>query len=174
MENVYGGGRRTNENGLRFERETSLDGALAAAGCRISGNRVYLGGEWIAVSAPKNELYTVILGPRGVDWRERISRKILPDEAMLNRMNNTLYILEKKFQQAAGSVDEKLQTCDFKKRQYEKLTAGTGISRVEYGYVLCDFFRQAQYRDVREYIEAVGCWYEFREVPLSRLGLGFI
>ena len=69
-------------------------------------------------------------------------------------MNNTLYILEKKFQQAAGSVDEKSRPAILKKRQYEKLTAGTGISRVEYGYVLCDFFPAGAVPGRAEYIEA--------------------
>jgi hypothetical protein len=41
----------------------------------------------------------------------------------------------------AGSVDEKLQTCDFKRKQYLKLVQPLGI-KVEYVYVLNDWFKQ--------------------------------
>ena len=62
---------------------------------------------------------------------------LLPDETIFVLANNTLFIIEMKFQKVAGSVDEKLQTCDFKKKQYEKLLSGTGI-RVEYCYILSE------------------------------------
>ena len=54
---------------------------------------------------------------------EIISKKLLPDDCIFVIINNTLFIIECKFQQVAGSVDEKLQTCDFKKKQYQKLLA---------------------------------------------------
>ena len=50
-------------------------------------------------------------------------------------VNNTLFIIEMKFQEVAGSVDEKLQTCDFKKKQYKRLMAPLNIE-VEYVYIL--------------------------------------
>ena len=43
----------------------------------------------------------------------------MPDESFFNIKTNKLIIIEKKWQQIEGSVDEKLQTCDFKKKQYE-------------------------------------------------------
>lgn len=75
-----------------------------------------------------------------------------------------------KFQGVAGSVDEKLQTCDFKKKQYQKLLDGTGI-KVEYCYVINDWFNNKSYRDTLNYIQSVGCFYFFGELPLSFLGL---
>jgi len=42
----------------------------------------------------------------------------LPDDAMLVIIRETLFIIEIKFQQVEGSVDEKLQTCDFKRKQF--------------------------------------------------------
>jgi hypothetical protein len=82
----------------------------------------------------------------------------------------TLYIIEIKFQEVAGSVDEKLQTCDFKNKQYNKLLAPLGIS-VKYVYILSDWFKKDVYRDVLKYVESVGCYYFFHELPLSFLGL---
>lgn len=78
------------------------------------------------------------------------------------------YIIEKKFQNSAGSVDEKLPGCDFKKRIYQKLFKNLNY-KVEYLYVLSDWFKQAQYRDVLEYIREVECHYFFNEIPLSFL-----
>jgi len=48
-----------------------------------------------------------------------------------------------KFQKVAGSVDEKLQTCGFKKRQYTELLKPLDIN-VEYIYILNDWFQQDQ------------------------------
>ena len=69
-----------------------------------------------------------------------------------------------------GSVDEKLQTCDFKNQQYNKLLSPLGIS-VKYTYVLSNWFQKEEYKNVLEYIKSVGCHYFFEELPLSFLGL---
>jgi len=171
--NIYGGGAKTNIHGLKFEQETSLTEALKAAGYVINSNgyvfHSYKLERPIALSAPKNKLYERILIPRGVNWRELISKKMLPDEALLNLQNQTLLIIEKKFQNCAGSVDEKLQTCDFKKKQYQKLFTPIGLS-VEYIYVCNDWFLKDEYRDVRNYIVSVGCRIYFNEIPLPDLG----
>ncbi len=85
-------------------------------------------------------------------------------------LNNTLYIIECKHQQVPGSVDEKLQTCDFKRKQYKKLMAPANID-VEYVYLLSNWFRKPGYKDVLDYIQSVGCDYYFEYIPLARLGL---
>ena len=85
-------------------------------------------------------------------------------------VNNTVYILEVKHQEVGGSVDEKLQTCDFKKKQYTKLFSPLGIN-IEYCYYLSEWFKQDEYRDVKQYILDVGCRYFFDEIPLDYLGL---
>jgi len=94
----------------------------------------------------------------------------LPDEAILILKDQTLFIIEIKFQEVAGSVDEKLQTCDFKNKQYRKLLAPLNIS-VKYVYVLSDWFRNSAYKDVLNYVESVGCYYFFNELPMEFLGL---
>ena len=75
-----------------------------------------------------------------------------------------------KFQQVAGSVDEKLQTCDFKKKQYQKLLAQLNID-VEYIYILSNWFRKPEYKDVLDYIHSVHCFYYFEYLPLEKIGL---
>ena len=84
--------------------------------------------------------------------------------------DNTFYVIECKFQKVAGSVDEKLQTCDFKKKQYKKLLAPLNME-VEYIYLLSDWFQKPEYKDVLDYIISVGCSYYFNYIPLSKFGL---
>ena len=73
----------------------------------------------------------------GVEWEKIISKKLLPDDSIYVIINNTLFIIECKYQQVEGSVDEKMQTCDFKKKQYQKLMAQVNID-VEYIYLLSE------------------------------------
>ncbi|MDR0772612.1 MAG: hypothetical protein LBF15_06545 [Candidatus Peribacteria bacterium] len=75
-------------------------------------------------------------------------------------LNNTLFIIEAKYQQVKGSVDEKLQTCDFKNKQYKKLFSPLNIS-VKYCYILSEWFMDPKYKDVLNYIQAVDCYYFF-------------
>lgn len=76
---------------------------------------MYIGEEKVGRSAPKYKLYEKILIPKNIDFKKIISKQMLPDEAFYNYYNKTVYIIEKKFQSSSGSVDEKIQTCDFKK-----------------------------------------------------------
>lgn len=92
-------------------------------------------GKVIAQIYKKNDFYKYFLEPNGIDWKRHISKKLLPDDSIYVIVNNTLFIIECKFQHVAGSVDEKLQTCDFKKKQYQKLVAPLNIE-VEYVYLL--------------------------------------
>lgn len=94
----------------------------------------------------------------------------MPDDAFINIRNRTVYIIEKKFQSVAGSVDEKLQTCLYKKTQYEKLVSQTEYD-IKYICVLNDWFRQDKYCDVLSYIKYVGCSCFFNELPLYFLGI---
>jgi len=110
------------------------------------------------------------LDESNIEWTKIISKKLLPDDALLVIVRETLFIIEVKYQQVAGSVDEKLQTCDFKRKQYVKLVASLGL-KVEYVYVLNDWFNTPSYKDVLDYINSVNCHYKFNELPLAWLGL---
>lgn len=168
--NIYGGGARTNLNGLGFEQTTSLYDALQNAGYEMRGIEIYKNGNYIGISAQKHYFYSLFLNRYGIDYININSKKWLPDEAFINDIDKVVYIIEKKFQNCSGSVDEKLPGCDFKKKEYEKLCRPIGY-QVEYIYVFNDWFKQDIYRDVLEYIEYTGCKYFFNEIPLDFLGL---
>jgi hypothetical protein len=162
--------------GLNFEKKVDLykllekiPGYSLRKSEERAGIDVYFEEELVARCFRKHEFYR-FLEENNVDWKKLISRKLLPDDAMLVIVRDTLFIIEVKYQQVAGSVDEKLQTCDFKRKQYLKLVTPLGL-RVEYVYVLSDWFKKPEYKDVLDYIQSVNCHYKFNELPLKWLGL---
>lgn len=168
--NTHGGGALTNAHGLIFEQTTSLNDALIRGDYRVAldGKVCNSKGLILGYSKSKHEFIHFMVD-NGVGLNVN-SDKLLPDDAFINVRNRTVYIIEKKFQKVAGSVDEKLQTCLYKKNQYSKLVSQLGYS-ISYTYVLNDWFRQAKYKDVLKFIDDVGCYYFFNELPLQFLGL---
>lgn len=168
--NTFGGGAQTNINGLCFEQETSLNDALLQAGYSVNQFDVYDGEHLIGKSLNKQRIYKYFLEPNGIDYTKYNSKRWEPDECFINLQNQCVYIIEKKFQNSAGSVDEKLPSCHFKRGEYLKLFSPLGFS-VVFLYVFNDWFKQEQYRDTLEYIEYMGCHYFFDKIPLGFLGL---
>lgn len=167
--NGIGGGRTI--TGLRFESRVAMKSLLASLnGYKVSGDSVYFNNEKVAEFYGKNKLYKNLLEPNKIDYSAVVSKRLLPDEAILVLSGKTLFIIEIKFQEVSGSVDEKLQTCAFKNEQYSKLLAPLGIS-VKYVYILNDWFNKEEYKDVLNYVKKVGCYHFFYELPLSFLGL---
>lgn len=164
------GGSNT-KTGLRFEGKVDLKFFLNSQKEYFvdDNNEVFFNKKSVGYMFKKFELYK-FLEKRGVDWKSIISKRLLPDDSIYVIVNNTLHIIEVKYQQVEGSVDEKLQTCDFKRKQYIKLLAPLNI-KVEYIYLLNDWFRQPKYKDVLDYIISVNCQYNFEYIPLKQLGL---
>lgn len=165
------GGKKPLINGLFFESRMDLGKAISQIpGYSVKDDTVYYRGKSFATLYKKFKLYRNFLEPRGVKARKVISKLLLPDDAIFIPATNTLYIIEQKYQDTSGSVDEKLQTCDFKNKQYHKLVAPLQLD-VKYVYVLCDWFKKPEYHDVLKYIQDVGCYHFFEVLPLSFLGL---
>lgn len=163
-----GGNTKT---GLVFEGKTDLSTFLSMQkGYIVDKDKVYYENELVARIFKKHDFYKIFLKELEIDWSKIISKKLLPDDSIFVIIKNTLYIIECKFQQVAGSVDEKLQTCDFKKKQYQKLLSKANID-VEYMYLLSDWFRDPRYKDVLDYIHSVRCHYYFEYIPLYKFGL---
>ncbi len=162
--------------GLNFEGKVDLLKLLKKIpGYKIekipdkTGMGVFFEGKLVARCFKKHDFYR-FLDESKIDWRNMLSKILLPDDAMLVIIRETLFIIEIKYQKVEGSVDEKLQTCDFKRKQYLKLVAPLGL-KVEYVYVLNDWFKKPGYKDVLDYINSVNCHYKFNELPLAWLGL---
>jgi hypothetical protein len=168
---LFGIGGANTKTGLVFEGKTDLATFLKSqSGYDVlpDGTVVYLN-EAVGRIFKKYGLYK-FLEELSIDWQAILSKRLLPDDSIFVIINNTLFIIECKFQQVSGSVDEKLQTCDFKKKQYQKLLSRANI-QVEYIYLLSDWFKHPSYKDVLDYIISVGCQFYFEYVPLAQLGL---
>jgi len=136
----------------------------------VKGNEIFYNSKKVGLTFKKHELYKY-LEEHDIDYKKFITKKVLPDDAIFVIANNTLYILEVKFQKVSGSTDEKLQTCDFKIKQYRKLLSQLNIE-VQYIYILNDWFKKPEYKDVLDYIISVnGCSYYFNYLPLQKIGL---
>lgn len=133
------------------------------------GSEIIYKGKVVAHSFRKYELYK-FLESKKIDWKKYLSKRLLPDDAIYVIKENTLFIIEVKYQEVSGSVDEKLQTCDFKRKQYLKLFSPLNIE-VEYIYVLSNWFRNPAYKDVLDYVISVDCHYYFEYLPLYKIGL---
>lgn len=164
------GGANT-KTGLHFEEESDfLNLIKKQKGYKVEENVIFYNNRKIAMTFKKHGLYKY-LETQGIDYKQYISKKILPDDAIFVITNNTLFIIEIKFQHIAGSTDEKLQTCDFKIKQYRKLLAKLNVE-VQYIYVLNKWFEKPEYKDVLDYIISInGCSYYFEYLPLQKLGL---
>ncbi len=180
---VKGGmGGANTQTGIHFEGVvdivTYLDNDVNGYSCiakplnskkQTMGYNIYYNGELVAESFKKYELYRY-LDSVGVHWQQILSKRLLPDDAIYVISNNTVFIIEVKYQEVAGSVDEKLQTCGFKLNQYKRLFAPLNHN-VEYIYILNDWFRKSEYKDTLDYIIYMNCRYYFEYLPLYEIGL---
>ena len=169
IENGIGGANT--KTGLLFEGKTDLTTFLnTQKGYRVDENgNVFYKEDFVAQIFKKHGLYK-FLKTKNINWQDHISKKLLPDDSIFVVIKNTIYIIECKFQKVSGSVDEKLQTCDFKKKQYKKLFSRLNID-VEYIYILSDWFKDSGYKDVLDYIISANCSYYFNYIPLDKIGL---
>ena len=161
----------TTITGINFERKVSLltsftllpNYTIQTPVNRI-GNEILHNNVLVARNFKKHQFYS-FLDEQNINWKNVLSKKLLPDDVLL--INNTLSIFEVKFQQTSGSTDEKLQTCDFKYKQYKKLLNNN--FELKYIYILNDWFKKIEYKDVLQYITDNNCNYYFNTISLSNL-----
>lgn len=180
--NIFKGGALAAYNGMKFEKKTDLATAVQAMGFRVERQYirskckkyffdvVYDNQGRVGFFASKWAFYKTFLEPRGVIWKRYISKQFLPDEAFINERDNTVYVIEKKYQSQHGSTDEKLESCAFKLREYNRIVKPAGMD-IQYTYLCNDWFKKPKYRDVIEYVRECGCGLFFNMLPLYALGL---
>ncbi|TPR18472.1 hypothetical protein DY138_05150 [Apilactobacillus timberlakei] len=133
------GGANTNANGLKFENKTDLATSIASFLSdkyilkphifkhkdklvvkskslvydvyRIRDNKL------IGIITKQNQFYNILSEHYGVDNVNH--KRWKPDEVFFNFENNTVFIVEKKWQSSTGSVDEKIFGFVNKRRLYQ-------------------------------------------------------
>ena len=178
--NIHGGGSKTNKNGLSFEGRTDFINSIKNnkdffLKKKLNFKNTYeilFKKQKIGFYTEKYEFYSFFLLKEKVNWKKIVSKQYLPDAVLINIQNKTIYIIEKKFQSRSGSTDEKLQTCDFKRKIYSKLINECGDSyKTKYYYLLNSWYERNEYEDVKKYILDVGCKYFVNEIILDELGI---
>lgn len=146
------GGANTNVNGLSYEDKTDLSSLYVYCVQDTNENKIikFTGYECEFINVSKTALhkYMTDIGERNANLQPASGCK-QPDEAYINHDKKTIFIIEKKFQQTSGSVDEKIQTGPFKKYHYGKLFPGYAV---HYIYCLSDWFKREEYASVLEYL----------------------
>lgn len=147
------GGANTNKNGLPYENLTDLSNIFVI---KEKKNK------FDVVKFPDSDLEFISCQKRLHKYIESINEKnkdILPakgckcpDESYVKIDNKKIFIIEKKFQQCSGSVDEKIQTAHFKKQHYQSLFPNY---HVEYIYCLSDWFKNG-YDAELNYLKNIG------------------
>lgn len=164
------GGSHT-RTGSKFEKWVDMANYLnTLKGYKVVDGKVFFQDKLIARLFKKMALYKFLQSELNVNWEDHISVRLVPDDSIYILVHNRIFIVECKYQKVHGSTDEKLQTCDFKKKQYIKLFSKTGII-VEFVYLLNDWFEHKRYDDVKEYIKSVGCQFFIEDIPLTYFGL---
>jgi len=118
----------------------------------------------------KNNEFYRFLKEEGVQWNKIISEKIEYQSIFILIKEKNIYHILLLNEDSPDFVEEKLMLSDFEKKQTEKLVKPLGL-KLEYVYVLNDWFKKKEYKDVLDYIESVNCHYKFNELPLAWLGL---
>lgn len=164
---------RDTSAGLTFEGEKNLHDILSKnyqlvtrpneAGESIIQNKKVIGRLF------KQREFSAWLAEFRVDTNTVWSKTLIPDTVIFNPTLRTVYIVEMKTQSTEGSADEKLQTCVFKRLQFLKLFRALNY-RVEYVYLLGDWFKQPKYKDALNYIYENGCSYHFDSIPVWWFG----
>jgi hypothetical protein len=83
--NTVGGGAKTNLNGLHFEGRTDLREAIRKHPVYSldKDEQVLKGNSIVAQYFEKHGLYKKLLEPNNVDYKKIVSKKLLPDGALL-------------------------------------------------------------------------------------------
>lgn len=148
--NSFGGGAQTNINGLTFERNMDLLTVIdALPNFHTVNNKIYLKNILVAEHFSKYGLYKNYLLLNQINWQDFISSQLLPDDVLITQ--KSCYIIEKKFQNTGGSVDEILTTFPFKTQQYQKMFTPLG-KQVHFYYLLSEWFDKPKYKDPLQYI----------------------
>lgn len=140
------GGAKTNKNGLSYEDMTEIkesDRYKYTDSLKVKTKmiqRVIIDGE-LHIKIKKAELKLYM--NENKKYNTESEKASEPDECYINEDKKIINIIEKKFQQINGSVDEKIQTCVFKIWFYNEQYRDYEI---RYCYCLSDWFKSKKYK----------------------------
>lgn len=160
------GGANTNKNGKSFEEKTENETRLLADGFvrkeipKKKGKYTYY---LEKITEPTKSIVYVTQSGLKAYFETVFNKKMCrnPDEAYIFRDGDkyTIKILEKKNQNAAGSVDTKLMTGPCFIWEYKHIL-GDGFT-VKYGFCISDFLKKAYVSDDEKYKSLRECYHHY-------------
>lgn len=175
------GGANTNRNGIPFEKKTDFSQMISSLrDYRIEeidfkdkkkskAYEVYRNDKIIGRIMSKHRFYN-FLADENIESTN--SKGWLPDEAFINFENHTVYIIEKKWQEVKGSVDEKLLGLGNKRRLYQRLLdKAENPYPVQFVFVGNDFFLNEEHKDVLEMLRGDGVTIMIDKIDMKFFGL---
>ena len=145
------GGKNTNINGLKFEKNTSIESKLLDNNfTKIIMNSKNKCGYYYELINDNNKIIYLTQSGFKLYFKNYFNINIHkhPDEAFIIITDNEykIKILEKKNQNTDGSVEEKLKTGNFNKREYDKMinlqnTNTNIIFTIEYTFCISKFLQ---------------------------------
>jgi hypothetical protein len=164
---------RNTLTGLSFERNSNLRKSLESSEeFKVIGDQVYefVTGNLLGVLVEKSKLISY-LKRGGIDYRHYVSKKKLPDSAIIlfdkSGRPYSLVIFENRTQTVAGSADEKLVGAPYNRKYYTRLVSDLGI-KVEYIFILSDWFKEG-YKDELNYLREENIQYYFNEIAANKV-----
>ena len=184
--NILSGGHKTTYNGDRFEKKVikSFEDSIVKEGLvieeikKISTSKtqkmikIYNGDELLGFMGTQNTLFSYL--NVGKNWDEIIkvtfpkkdvrqiwSKYLRPDVFIFDVKSLVVHVIESKYQNKNGSVDEKIQTAPYKLHIWKTLLSQWNIG-VTYEYVLGteDFWNKTKknssipiYKDIFDYLD---------------------
>lgn len=176
------GGANTNKTGLKFEKETDFSELVdmlekyTVKEIQFSdkkstrGFEVYRGTQKIGLIMSQYRFYDFLAS---IGVKNTNSKQWKPDEVFINLENQTVYIVEKKWQETEGSVDEKLLGFGNKRRIYQRLLdQAENPFAVQFIFVgNSSFWNREKYKDSFEMLRGDGIKIMFDEYDMSYFGL---
>ena len=163
------GGSIANLNGRVFENSTSFKDILNKVknlSVEENGDIVLTDtGEIIGKLISQGKTFKY-LKDMGLKPESKTSKRYNPDEALVVYKSKKVFIIEKKFQNVSGSVDSKVLSAPFFLKTYRRLFRGSGL-KVEFHYLLSDWFNKPSYKDYLDFIKDSGCKYHFNKAPMD-------
>lgn len=148
------GGANTTLNGNIFEDKTNLSTEYASVNPDDPDEIVFKSDlterHFIRKDKKKFYKYMKSINETGIDIEYISPGCCEPDEVYIDNENKICYIIEKKNQSGGGSVDEKLQTGEFKKYHFKQIIPNYTI---HYIYCLSDWFKKTKYQCNLQYLE---------------------
>jgi len=160
------GGAKTTHNGLAFEIKTNFEKILLEQ----KWEKKFLDKTHYYLELVKNNEFSYWMYQNS--FQEFVSKQFKlkkadifrrPDEVFIkiNEKNINIYVIEKKNQNGEGSVEDKLRTGSFIRKEYIKMLAPIKDSNisVEYGYCVSKFLydkylsKKPKYNIMREILE---------------------